>query len=390
MSSKAILDFETLLAPIAGANPAGGPLPFLVRKKLEDSRIEIDPSAFADNDPRKPEKFQPADWEGITQLAQETLARTSKDMMVAARLTEALVKLHGFTGLRDGLRLLRRLTQECWERVHPLIPPPPTASDGDPDAEEAARVEYAEALDARAAAFNWLDDENRAGLFPNTVRMVPLTKVNDQRGYGWRHWKESQKPPGPDGQPGRGTVTAEAFDQAVAATPREYCQTVGDDLAECSTDLAELTKILGEKMGEQAPGLSQVRRALLECQELAQQILKRKGPAPVAAKAVPSDPADSAAPEQVDAAPPAPKPLTRDDVLSRLADASALLLEMEPHSPIAYLVQRAVKLARLPLPDLMRVLVRDPAVLGQLDRDLDLGLERQDAAKQQGNAAQRR
>jgi hypothetical protein len=40
-----------------------------------------------------------------------------------------------------------------------------------------------------------------------------------------------------------------------------------------------------------------------------------------------------------------------------------------------------VKLARLPLPDLMKVLVRDPNVLVQLDRDLDLGLEPPDAAK---------
>ena len=44
-------------------------------------------------------------------------------------------------------------------------------------------------------------------------------------------------------------------------------------------------------------------------------------------------------------------------------------------------MQRAVKLARLPLPDLMRVLVRDAGVLNQLDRDLDLGLESPDAAK---------
>ena len=79
------------------------------------------------------------------------------------------------------------------------------------------------------------------------------------------------------------------------------------------------------------------------------------------------------------AQPAARRPLTREDVLVRLADASAMLLQMEPQSPIAYMIQRAVKLARLPLPELMRVLVRDPGVLGQLDRDLDLGLE--EAAK---------
>src|ERR1700694_1927803 len=114
MASPPILDFERLLAPIEGANPAGEPLPFDVRKKLDDARKEINLNQFAPDDPRRPEQPQPADWPGIEHLAQDTLARTSKDLMVAARLTEALVKGHGFGGLCDGLRLLRRLAQECW------------------------------------------------------------------------------------------------------------------------------------------------------------------------------------------------------------------------------------------------------------------------------------
>jgi type VI secretion system protein ImpA len=151
--------------------------------------------------------------------------------------------------------------------------------------------------------------------------------------------------------------------------------------------LDQLGTALSKQMGEAAPGLAQVRKALLECQALAQQILQRKGPAPPSAPEVGGRPAESGAAAQPNASPAARRPLTRDDVLTRLADASALLLQMEPHSPVAYLVQRAVKLARLPLPDLMRVLIRDPGVLGQLDRDLDLGLEKQEAAKQEAAKA---
>ena len=110
-----------LLAPIEGLDPAGGQLPFQVRKKLDDARKEINPNQFAADDPRRPEQPQPADWPGIELLAQETLARTSKDLLVAARLTEALVKCHGFGGLRDGLRLLRRLAEDCWDRIYPAI-----------------------------------------------------------------------------------------------------------------------------------------------------------------------------------------------------------------------------------------------------------------------------
>ncbi len=360
MASPPILDVEKLIAPIEGPNPAGEPLAFAVavRAKLDEARKEIDPSLFAADDPRRPEQYQPADWSTIEQLAQEALTRTSKDLLVAARLTEALVKRHGFGGLRDGLRLMRRMTQDCWDRIHPVI------EDGD--------------AEARAAPFDWLDDEIRGARFPVTLRAAPLTQVGEEQKYGWQQWKDAQGALGP--------VSADAFDRAVGETPREYCQTVADDIAESVTELAELAKTLTAKMGETAPSMAQVRKALLDCQELSQQILKRKGPAPAAAPAAPAAAEAAAAPGSAPptaAAAAAPRPVTRDEVLVRLANASALLLEMEPHSPIAYMIQRAVKLARLPFPELMKVLVRDAGVLGQLDRDLDLGIEKQDAAKQE-------
>ena len=357
MASPPILNFETLLAPVGGANPAGEPLPFDVRKKLDDGRKEINLNQFAPNDPRRPEQPQQADWPGVTQVAQDTLAQVSKDLLVAGRLTEALVKLHQFGGLRDGLRLMRRLIDECWDRIYPSI------ADGD--------------LETRSAVFNWLDDELKGARFPNTLRMVALTRVGKDESdftaqYGWQHWKDAQE--------AKGTVTAEMFEQAVIATPREYCQNIVDDLAACIDELMGLMKALTARMGDLAPGLAQIRRAVIDCQDLAKFVLQRKGPAPLPAEApAPADEAANAAPSG--AAPTARRALTREDVLNRLADASAILLQMEPHSPIAYMIQRAVKLARLPFPDLMKVLVRDASVLGQLDRDLDLGLETQDGAR---------
>jgi type VI secretion system protein ImpA len=347
MASPPLLDFETLLAPIAGAAPTGEPLPFPVRKKLDDCRKEINPNQFARDDPRRPAQPQPADWAGIEQIAQDTLARTCKDLLVAARLTEALVKQHGYAGLRDSLRLLRLLVQDCWDRIYPII------QDGD--------------IDTRATAFDWLDDEIRGARFPHTLRTVPLVLAGEGTAYGWQQWKEAQDAHGP--------VNAEAFERAVVSTSREYCQNVVDDLAASVEELNQLAEALSARMGEAAPPLAQVKKALLECQELAQQILKRKGPPPAPPEPEGHAESNGVAPRPAEAPPPAARPVTREDVLARLADASALLLELEPQSPVAYMVQRAVKLARLPLPALMRILIRDPEVLGQLDRDLDLGIE---------------
>ncbi len=121
MPSSSLLDLDALIAPIPGDSPAGGPVPFAVREKLEEFRKEIDPASFAANDPMRPTSFQKADWSGIARLTEQALLQTSKDLLIAARLTEALTKLHGFAGLRDGLRLMRRLVVECWDRLNPAI-----------------------------------------------------------------------------------------------------------------------------------------------------------------------------------------------------------------------------------------------------------------------------
>ena len=121
MPSPSVLDVDALIAPIPGDSPAGGSVPFAVREKLEEYRKEVNPNDFAPDDPLRPESAQKADWAAVVRLAQETLTETSKDLLVAARLTEALTREHGFGGLRDGLRLMRRLVAECWVRLNPAI-----------------------------------------------------------------------------------------------------------------------------------------------------------------------------------------------------------------------------------------------------------------------------
>ena len=150
MASPPVLNSEPLLAPIPGDNPAGGAIPFEIREKLEEGRKEINLEDFDKNDPARPTEAKKADWSGIIRLAQETLSKTSKDLLISARLTEALVKQHGFAGLRDGLHLMRLLVEQCWDRLNPSI------EDGD--------------LEVRAGPFNWLADAEKGARFPNSLR----------------------------------------------------------------------------------------------------------------------------------------------------------------------------------------------------------------------------
>ncbi len=177
MPSPPVIDLDELLAPIPGDSPAGGSVPFAVREKLEEFRKEVDPSDFRPDDPMRPESAQKADWAAVVRLARETLIGTSKDLLVTARLTEALTKEHGFGGLRDGLRLMRRLVSECWDRLNPAI-------------------ESEDDLEIRAAPFFWLDEADRGARFPTSLRQVPMIWGEGGR-YGWFHWKQSQS--GKDG-----------------------------------------------------------------------------------------------------------------------------------------------------------------------------------------------
>ena len=124
MSSPFILDIESLLAPIPGDEPAGSGVPLPVREELDRDRKEVNPDDFDAQDPMRPEEAKHADWPRIIDICQEILVESSKDLMIVARLTEALVKLHGFAGLRDGLTLFHRLIDEAWDRLRPVIEEP--------------------------------------------------------------------------------------------------------------------------------------------------------------------------------------------------------------------------------------------------------------------------
>ena len=71
--SPPLLDFKSLLLPISEEEPAGGGVPFDVREQLEQARKEINPEAFAPDDPLRPEDFVKADWKMIIGVTQDTL-----------------------------------------------------------------------------------------------------------------------------------------------------------------------------------------------------------------------------------------------------------------------------------------------------------------------------
>lgn len=57
---------------------------------------------------------------------------------------------------------------------------------------------------------------------------------------------------------------------------------------------------------------------------------------------------------------------SRQDAFNRLEAIANYLRQVEPHSPVSYLVQRAVNWGRMPFEDLLQELLKDTAVRAQV------------------------
>jgi predicted component of type VI protein secretion system len=130
------------LAPIAGDNPAGEDLRF---DRIYDQIRE----ARRADDPVSPgvwqHTFKEPDWAAVVRLAERALAEQSKDLQIAAWLTEAKMKIGEFSGLAEGLAVLRELARVYWD--HGLFP---TSEDYEDD--------------LRAGVLEWLDRTLSAGI----------------------------------------------------------------------------------------------------------------------------------------------------------------------------------------------------------------------------------
>jgi type VI secretion system protein ImpA len=325
MPAAAAFDVDSLIAPLAGQDPAGDPRAYVyrLREQLAELRRQEEPEDF--DDATRPADLKQADWPGVVRRCEEALSAETKDLRVAVYLLEGLANTRGFAGLAEGLEILARLIGEAWDRLNPPL------ADGD--------------LDERAAPLaNMLDDSDHGLRFPLTIRAIPLIG-----GLGYTQWLTLR-------------ASSAANDQQTAAAALnslklEAVQELDRQIAACQANLKTLLATCDQRMGAEAPSLSTVAAALDDCRRVAAQELQRLAPGSAPTATTASGPTATR---------------SRSDAYTQLDRAADVLLELEPHSPIPYLVKRAVKLGRLPFPQLMQRMIRDGNVLAELSRELDL------------------
>ncbi len=116
-TTTTVIDVEELLEPIR--RRAVGPVSRLRGRLRPDPRGPSPEDSFDKGAWKRETKV--ADWDRVIDLGTHALRHQTKDLQIAAWLTEALARRHGFVGLREGLRLLAGVHERFWETYHPQI-----------------------------------------------------------------------------------------------------------------------------------------------------------------------------------------------------------------------------------------------------------------------------
>lgn len=334
------VDFETLLRPIPGDKPEGDASHFALTlaPALRELRREESQDEFTDA--TRPAVLKKAEWAEVARQCEASLCEKAKDLRTTCHLVEAWTRREGLAGLAKGLELLTQLVESCWDRLTPLEGDDPVESRGVPLA-------------------NLLDDPDRGVCFPSLLRTLPLLG-EPESALSYMAWTRLRSASSQDDL----TNLISLRDNTATEVFRQQHQSAQQALA----SLQRLCNTLDERMGEGAPGLLNLRSALTDLAGLLADELKQLG---VAAPATVATPADA---DSVDISYDAPAAFdpARDQLYALLDTTAERLRAMEPHSPVPYLIKRAVRLGRLPFPRLMEQVIREPSALSELNREFGI------------------
>ncbi len=168
-------------------------------------------------------------------------------------------------------------------------------------------------------------------------------------------------------------VTAELWKKEIATTRRASCERVNFTIDECWAALTELNRVIEEKFDRnQMPGLSTLKSSLDQVHTQVKKLLEEKRIEEPDEIEVDAEGASDGTGDGAAAGTGGSKGAinSRQDALRRLAEIADFFQKTEPHSPVSYLVQRAVKWGNMPLESWLQDVIKDDSILGQLRQTL--------------------
>ncbi|NWD71832.1 type VI secretion system protein TssA [Pseudomonas gingeri] len=335
-----------LIEPLPGPDPAGISLRSAPEiDVLREARREDDaslPTGVWQADLKR------ADWSTVENLASELLSKSSKDLLVATWLGEAWLQRYQLPGLCVALELVDGLCER-----------------------------YGLALYPRGDDASWL--ASPLGLLVRQYSLLlnirlPLLGAA-ARGFEsltLEQWTRAQKQLLNKSEERKAKALAqESHDllrdwrEAVLRVPVSELDARLQLLNACSQSVERLNDWGNRQLGDEAPSFAALQNILdLHVQALREFIAMHPEPLPVFVPDIlPAEPATTEEPVLTTAALPLSAPESRQAAYRQLKVISDYLKRVEPHSPVPYLINRAVDWGNMELPELLGELIKaDPDI----------------------------
>ncbi len=361
--TTSVIDLEALLMPIDGENPAGESLRYEgTYDQIKEARREDEVLVQGDWS----RDLKVADWPQVIKLATNALTTKTKDLQIAAWLTEGIVKhdRHDrWVALRDGLHLLRGLHENFWETIYPEIDPE------DDEGPLASRANVLADFDRRLAViikelpltagpkYSYLQYlESKQFDFPENIEALEYEPQEKFRAL--KEQAEAER-----------KVTGDDWRKAKAATSRDFIEARFALVNECWDAYKALDAEMDAKFARETPGLGEFKKSFDEIRTLVDLLVKEKQkaePREDELGGASTDEAGEATATSVGGggfAISSGAIRSRQEALKRLAEIATFFRQTEPHSPVSYAVERAVKWGNMPLDAWLADVLKDGTAL---------------------------
>jgi len=346
MSSPALVDISSLVEPISSESAVGSDLrldtsPTSTYFKLRDARKSAraaERSSLFDGSSNTADEH----WRTVMELAPAILRGESKDLEVASWYTEALVRKAGFQGLRDGFAIIGRLINEYWNELYPL-----------PDEDGIA---------TRVAALTGLNGEGAEGVLIAPMRSVPITEASENGPFSFWQYKQAldtQRTTDDDARSeliSKNGFSLDDINRAVELSSQSFYVDIRDDVRDALNEYKGISKSLDEHCGiHDSPPASNITNTLTDILGAINHIARMKLPQETSEEFNDSGETTAAASQATRFG----SVNSRDDAFRQLSQISQFFRQTEPHSPISYVLDKAVKWGNMSLSELMVELIPD-------------------------------
>ncbi len=355
MSSSGTVDLNELLSPIPGEIPGGHDIrqnqsissPY---NQIKDARAT---ARAAERNSLFDGKSDMAmeNWQKILDLAPVILRDHAKDLEIAAWYTEALIRKQGFKGLNSGFTLIRHLIEIFWDSLYPM-----------PDED---------GLETRISPLTGLNGEGAEGVLIPPIRNSVITESHYPGPFTIWQYKQAldiQKISDADLRDKKTEQIGFSIADIQSTVSKSSDQFFIDLHNDIHTSIAEYRKI-GELLDNhcgthEGPPTSNIINALEDALATVKFLGKSKIPDTISdASSSPAEQSGHDSNQGTTASSEATQRLgpirSRDDAFRQLNNIADFFRKTEPHSPICYSIERAIKWGNMPLNELILELIPD-------------------------------